>query len=125
MTRHRLTNKQREELYDACRGEAELPSCNICGGLILRGMRWHQSHNPLLPAALGGEVTGIAHAKCNLDHGHKIATPQVAKNKRQRQKDIGAWRTSRPMVGSRASNIKFAMNGAVLNRATGQPWRSR
>jgi hypothetical protein len=121
-----LTSRQREELYDRCRGEAEFPTCNICGGLILKGQRWHESHDPLLPRAAGGEVTGIAHERCNLDHNHAHDTPLVAKMKRLRQRDIGAYvkpPSSRPLPGSRRSGIKLPFNGPPIDRRTGQPWR--
>lgn len=108
-----LTSKQREELYDLYRGEAEFPSCNICGGLILKGQRWHESHDPLVPRALGGAVTGIAHERCNLDHAAMHDVPLIAKVTRQRQQDIGATvkaPSSRPLPGSRRSGIKVFMN---------------
>lgn len=131
MTRHRLTNKQREELYDGeaakavAAGLGPYPICNLCVLPITPGQKWHDNHDKYLPHALGGQRDGISHKRCNERHNNEHDTPLVAKVKRTRQKFIGAWRTSRPMVGSRASGIKLAMNGAVLNRATGQPWRSR
>ena len=99
--RKRLSTTAREALYDACRGDREFPLCNICGLPIGRGQKWHESHDPLLPHALGGAVTGIAHARCNLDHAHQVDVPLIAKVKRQRQKDIGAFVTSRPLPGGR------------------------
>jgi hypothetical protein len=113
MTRS-LTTKQREELYDSCRGDNIFPTCNICGGPIGPGQKWHQSHNPLLPGAIGGKVDGIAHAKCNLDHAHEIDVPLIAKVKRMRQKHIGAYRSSsRPINGSKRSPFRKKMNGQV------------
>lgn len=108
-----LTSRQREELYDLCRGEAEFPTCNICGGLILKGQRWDESHNPLIPRALGGAVTGIAHELCNRRHGSQHDVPLIAKVRRQRQQDIGAYvkaPSSRPLPGSRRSGIKIFMD---------------
>lgn len=133
MIRRRLTTRQREALYESEAqkareaGRGEFPICALCDLPIFPGQRWHDNHDKYLPHALGGKRDGISHERCNLDHGHRIATPQVAKNKRQRQKHIGAWRTSRPMVGSKASGIKLPMNqsGPIL-RSTGQPlWRTR
>lgn len=118
-----LTTKQREQLWDACRGDAELPTCNICHLPIQRGQRWHESHNPLLPRALGGMVTGIAHERCNLDHAAKHDVPLIAKNNRQRQKDIGAYvkRQHRPMPGTKASGIKIPFRGPTVWRDSGRP----
>ncbi|MBN8955251.1 MAG: hypothetical protein J0H17_01415 [Rhizobiales bacterium] len=114
--RKRLSSSAREALYDACRGGKEFPDCNICGQPIGKGQRWHESHDPLLPHALGGAVTGIAHARCNLDHAYEVDIPLVAKVKRQRQKDIGAFRTSRPLPGGRDDRLKKKINGRVEER---------
>jgi hypothetical protein len=60
MTR-RLTTKQREELYDAevakarAAGRGDFPICNLCGVGIFPGQKWHVSHDPHRPRALGGE----------------------------------------------------------------------
>lgn len=120
-----LTNKQRMELFDACRGDRQYPNCNICGQPIQTGQKWHASHNPLLPRALGGDYDGVAHDRCNLEHAHQHDVPLIAKNDRIRQKHAGAWRTSRPMVGSAASDIKIPFRGPPIDRRTGQPWRGR
>ena len=131
--RHRLTAAQREALYDEeaakalASGRGQFPLCKLCDLPIGPGQRWHDNHDKYLPHAIGGERDGISHERCNLDHNHKHDTPLVAKVKRQRQKDIGAWRTSRPMVGSKASGIKLHMRpySDPIDRRTGQPWRSR
>jgi hypothetical protein len=127
--RSHLTNRQREELWDSecakatAQGRGEHPICNLCNEPVtVPGDRWHESHNPYLPRAIGGSSDGIAHERCNLHHGHKIATPQVAKAKRVRQKFIGAFRSSRPLPGGRDDPRKKTMDGLV-DRATGEPWR--
>lgn len=97
----RLTNKQREELYDRCRGEREFPLCNICFVEITTGQRWHESHNPYLPKALGGLIDGIAHDRCNFKHAREYDVPLIAKAKRIRQKHIGAYRSRQPIAGWR------------------------
>lgn len=133
MTRHRLTSKQREELYDReakkalAAGLGELPICNICT-LPVDGARdrWHDSHNPYLPHALGGERDGIAHERCNLRHNNKHDTPLVAKNKRVRQNHIGATAPSlRPLPGGRNDWLKKKIDGTVVNRRTGESLFSR
>lgn len=122
--RKRLSNKQREELWDRCRGEREHPLCNLCSLEIQPGQKWHESHYPK-PHWLGGTGTGVAHSKCNLTRAHEIETPLFHKNNRMRQKHIGAFRTSRPMSGNRDSNIRKKINGQVVSRATGEPWSQR
>lgn len=122
MTRRaRLTSKQREALYDVetakarAAGLGEYPICNICR-LPIQGFRerWHESHDPHLPHALGGSVTGIAHERCNLEHNWRVDTPMVAKNKRVRQRYIGAKSPSRrPLPGGRASPFKIKIGGGV------------
>jgi len=110
----RLTSKDREKLYDTCRGEREFPPCAICGLEIHPGQDWDKSHDKHLPKALGGKVDGIAHRRCNREHNNRVDTPRIAKAKRQRQKHIGAHRSaSRPIPGSRASGIRRRMNGQV------------
>src|SRR5438128_2042046 len=102
-----LSSRDREKLYDAeaakareC-GRGEYPICNICDGPIGIGQRWHVSHDPTKPRWLGGAVTGIAHARCNLDHAYTIDTPAFHKSNRVRQRYIGAKvRKGRPMVGT-------------------------
>jgi hypothetical protein len=59
--RRRLSSTAREALYDRCRGEAEYPTCNICGQMILVGDAWDESHDPEGPPhCFGGEDTGVA-----------------------------------------------------------------
>ncbi len=125
LTRRSLTTKQREELYERCRGERKFPDCNICFLPIHPGQRWHESHDPLLPRALGGVATGIAHERCNLQHNHHHDTPLVAKITRVRRKDIGAFRSYRPMLGSRASGVSKPFRGPPIDRRTGEPWMPR
>lgn len=124
-----LSSRAREQLYDAeaakarAAGLGNLPICNICK-LPVDGVRsrWHESHDPHIPKWLGGEVTGIAHARCNLEHAYRIDTPLFHKNNRIRQKFIGAkTRKSRPMVGTRDSNIKLRVGGGrPIDRRTGR-----
>ncbi len=125
----RLSSTKREQLYDAEAlkaresGKGELPICNICG-LPIDGVKqaWHESHDPTKPRWLGGEVTGIAHKRCNLDHAYSIDTPLFHKSNRVRQKYIGAKvRKSRPMVGTKDSGIKLRIGGGrPIDRRTGR-----
>lgn len=119
------SSTKREKLYNQWRGKARCPTCNLCNMLIEPGQEWDESHNPLLPGALGGKVTGLAHRRCNRLHNNLHDTPLVAKNKRIRQKHIGAYRTRFPMRGGRNDRIKRTMRGEVVDRATGIPLHRR
>ncbi|MES2671580.1 MAG: hypothetical protein V4673_14345 [Pseudomonadota bacterium] len=113
--RRKLSNRQREELYDRCRGDKDVPDCNLCGCPILLHQPWHESHEGA-PHALGGTETGVAHAECNRRDGAEVVTPMVAKAKRNRQKFIGAFRTKYPMRGGRNDRIKICIGGGVKPR---------
>jgi hypothetical protein len=123
----RLSSTTREELYDAevakakAAGRGDLPICNLCDGPIGKGQRWHVSHDPLIPRWMDGQVTGIAHARCNMLHNNRHDTPLYHKVKRNRQKDIGAYRSSMPMRGGRDSDEKKKLNGLVVDRRTNEP----
>jgi|GEM_PF-5122552 len=118
--RHRLTAAQREALWDneAAKAAASLrgqfPICALCGNGIFPGQLWHQNHDRHLPHAIGGEVDGISHVKCNLDHAHRVDVPLIAKVKRIRQKHIGAQlRSQRLIPGSKGSGIRQRMDGTI------------
>ena len=80
--RRRLSTSDREKLYDNEAAKAhelglgELPICNICQHPI-DGVKsaWDESHDPKIPNWLGGEVTGIAHRRCNRKHNNEHDTP--------------------------------------------------
>jgi hypothetical protein len=124
----RLSSSAREKLYDAeaakakAAGLGELPICNICTTPVDgRRQRWHESHDPLIPKHMNGEVTGIAHEGCNLKHNNEHDTPLYWKNRRVRQRFIGAKVASgRPLPGGRRSFLKKKVNGQVVIRATGE-----
>lgn len=125
----RPSSSVREKLYDAeaakarAAGRGDLPICNICD-LPIDGTRerWHESHDPSIPRHMGGEITGIAHERCNLQHNHEHDTPLFWKMKRTRWRHIGAKVSSgRPLPGTRASGIKKTMSGQVIDRRTGKP----
>lgn len=121
----KLSTTKREKLYDHWRGTAEHPTCNLCSLPITAGQDWDESHDPHLPRALDGKVTGLAHRRCNQIHNNTHDTPLVAKNKRVRQKHIGAFKTRRPMPGGRNDPRKRTMSGQVVDRATGERWEPR
>jgi len=121
----KLSTTKREQLYDRLRGDALYPTCNICMLYIDPGQDWDESHDPHLPRALNGKVTGLAHRRCNQQHNNEHDTPLVAKSKRVRQKHIRAFRARHPMPGGRNDPRKRTMAGQVVDRATGAPWSPR
>lgn len=115
--RRKLSSRDREKLYDRCRGPNPYPICNIpgCGRYVMPGQKWVESHYPI-PFALGGDETGVAHDLCNRLFASRHEVPVIAKAKRGRQKFIGAWVSSRPMPGGRDDNISKGMDGRVRPR---------
>lgn len=124
--RKRLSSAERQELYDSeclkarAKGRGLCPLCAICDLPILPGQQWHDNHDKYLPHAIGGKRDGISHARCNREHGHKIATPQVAKFKRIVRKHLDIHRSSQPMQGGRTDRIMKKLTGDVVNRKTGE-----
>ena len=125
----RLSTTAREKLYDAeaakaaAAGRGHLPICNICDCPI-DGVKqdWDESHDPAKPRWLGGEITGIAHRKCNRLHNNRHDTPLFHKTRRQRQGFIGAKvARTRPLPGGRKDVLKKQMDGTVIDRRTGEP----
>jgi hypothetical protein len=110
----RLTTAQRRALYeaelaDAVEDGAEYPACNICGGPIFSTDGWDVSHMPVA-AALGGTRTGIAHRRCNREHGAKVVTPAVAQAKRRRDRHLGIKRSRHPFTGWRGFDGRAIRN---------------
>lgn len=113
----RLSPTAREKLWDRESQGRDHCVCNLCGLPVRKGDAWDESHEGA-PAALGGRRTGVAHRRCNREHGARIVTPMVAKAKRTRQKHIGAWRSARPLPGGRGSRVSKKMDGSVVRRMT-------
>jgi hypothetical protein len=124
MTRRRLNASQREELWQAeaakaCeQGRGPNPICNLCTFDILPGSEWHESHDPLKPKWLGGEITGIAHAKCNRRHNNQHDTPLYARNERVRKRFMDFRVPQQQLPGGRDDRLKKKMNGRVVERWT-------
>jgi hypothetical protein len=115
--RRRLSSTAREALYDRCRGDAEFPTCNICGQLVLVGDAWDESHHPEgPPRCFGGTETGVAHRICNRRHGAEVVRPMDAKATRNRQKHIGAFQTRHKLPGGRMDWRKRKVDGSVVTR---------
>ena len=125
----RATTSQRRAIYaaevEAAREAGrEHPACNLCPHPILPGELWDVSHEGA-PAALGGTAARIAHRRCNRIHGAAIVTPMVAKAKRENDKFLDIKRPRNPLPGGRDDPRKKAIDGRVVERASGRPWGAR
>jgi hypothetical protein len=87
-TKKREALYQREELAAHFAGRGQYPICNLCDLPVMPGQAWDESHVGA-PKSLGGTSTGIAHRRCNHEHGAAVVTPMVAKAKRNRRKHVG------------------------------------
>lgn len=129
MTRRRLSSTARESLWDcecakaSATDRGDFPICNICELPVLPSDRWHESHYPV-PAALDGQITGVAHAACNLRHAAQVDVPMIARVKRMRRRAIGAHVSRRPLPGGRDDPRKKTLDGRVVDRRTGAEWNS-
>lgn len=119
-----MTKAQRRQFYEAARGSGEFPLCNICLTEILPYQRWVESHMPV-PRALGGTETGIAHERCNTMRWRTIEAPMLAKTRHQYDlaRDLKVPRNRLP--GGREDPRKRRIDGTVVDRITGNPWRTK
>lgn len=91
--------------------------CHICGQQIKPGEKWEVEHP--IPLAMGGADDESNMAPAHVDcHDGKTATDagDIARAKRREAKHIGAYRSARPMDGSRNSRFKKHMDGRVSFR---------
>lgn len=122
LRRKRMTTAQRRAFYEDKRGDNAYPICNLCSLPIRPGQDWEESHEGA-PHALGGARTGIAHKRCNRLHGAKVVTPMVAKAKRQFDRHHDIWVSRNPLPGHKDDPRKRTLDGRVVDRVTGEPWR--
>ena len=125
MYKPRFNSLRREALWFAERlrarnaGRGGLPICNICDLPVAEIDAWDESHHPAHPKVFGGRSVGIAHHRCNLEHGAKMVTPAKAKADRVRRFHIGAAGPGLgrfPMRGGRRDRIRKTMNRGVVER---------
>lgn len=125
------SSTSREKLYDASRVRniagvlEEYPRCNIpgCGAFVTPSQRWVESHHPVMKTN-GGKATGIAHYKCNFAFWCEVEAPQIARMKKARRRHIGARvARTRPLPGGRDDPRKRTLDGRLIERKTGKPWR--
>ncbi len=126
--RPRFNSKRREALWLAERlaayraGRGNLPICNICDLPVLETDAWDESHHPDHPRVFGGRATGVAHRRCNHEHGAQVVTPAKAKANRVRRRHIGAGGPGlgkHPMPGGRRSALTKTFRYGVQPRLTG------
>lgn len=118
-----FSSRARENLWLSCRirnsaGAVERwPRCNIpgCGGFVKPGQRWVESHYPVMKAN-GGEVTGVAHFRCNFNYWCQVEAPANARADRARQRHIGAFVAKRKFPGGRDDRFRKKMDGTVVER---------
>lgn len=120
MKRRRLSSKQREELFHRLDGQ-----CHICMQTIQRNERWEVSHP--IPLELGGgdddSNRAPAHYGCHKWQTSMVDIPAIAKAKRIVRREFDFSRARRPLPGGRSDNMKKCMDGTVVDRRTGLPWR--
>jgi len=118
--RKRLSTTERLALL-----ERENATCHLCKGIIQPGQAWDVSHE--IPLELGGadddENRRAAHRKCHRVHTAAVDLPTIAKAKRNYAKHRGAAVSRQPMRGGRRDALKKRMDGTVVLRATGKPWK--
>jgi hypothetical protein len=110
--RKNISNREREEIFLREKG-----ICHFCDLKIFPGQKWDVSHPETGLWAGGSDDRSVlkpAHHKCHKDFTDKVEAPQRAKERRIRQKHIGAFKKSGPpMPGSRRSKYKKKMNRKV------------
>lgn len=127
--RRGLSPTKREQLFERERksaiaaGAGDRPICNRCGLPVMPAQAWDESHEPT-PHAFGGIATGVAHARCNREHGSKEVWPLVAQSNRKRRYHIGASGPGLgpcPMrCGRRSGQSKTMRHGVVKRETQGQ-----
>ena len=110
---------RRAKLWDACIDPATgFVLCNLCGGRVLPGEAWHESHIGT-PKAWGGNTVGIAHKICNEADNLAFVIPATAKADRQRRRHLGITGpglSANPLPAGRRSNVTKTLNGKVETR---------
>ncbi|MCC6172036.1 MAG: hypothetical protein IT481_08405 [Gammaproteobacteria bacterium] len=81
---------QREAMNAYLAGHGYQPICNLCGLPVITGDAWDESHDPAKPKCFGGERVGVAHRRCNREHGAQVVVPVRAKSDRVRARHTGA-----------------------------------
>lgn len=128
MTRRCLFgSKQREAVWSVeCEraqavGRGDVPICNLCDLPVLPTDRWDRSHVPERPRSFGGKQVGVAHERCNREHGAQVVVPALARANRLRWRAIGAAGPGLgryPMPGGVRSKLSKTFNKGVVLRLT-------
>lgn len=131
MARRMFNSKRRETIWLRSKhaaylaGRGRLPICPHCDLPVRPTDMWDECHLPGRERAFGFskglENLTVGHHLCNLQHGHSVVVPAVAKSNRVRRKFIGAAGPGmgpRPMRGGRRDNFKVAIGGGTKPRLT-------
>lgn len=127
--RFRYTPKRRAAIwageclaaYKAERTDGRSCICNLCGNPVLPTDAWEVSLAPERARSFGGTRVGVAHFRCNREHGSQVVVPAVAKSDRIRRRAIGASGPGlgrRPMAAGRRSGISRTVRGEIVPRLT-------
>lgn len=118
--RRKLSTKEKVALFDRHAGV-----CHICEQQIQTGRCWEVSH--IVPLGLGGEDIDSnrapAHKPCHAWQTRMTDLPAIAKARRVYARHIGAYEPRRRLPFGRDDRLRRRMDGSVVFRATGQPWR--
>lgn len=113
---------KREALNAYLDGRGRFPICNLCDLPVAPGHDWDESHAPEKPRCFGGTRTGVAHLRCNRDHGAKVVVPAFAESNRKQRQHIGAAGPGlgkSPMRAGRRSSVKKTFRHGVVPRLSG------
>jgi hypothetical protein len=102
-------------------GRGRFPICNLCDLPVTPGQDWDESHAPEKPRCFGGRRVGIAHLRCNREHGAQVVTPAFAASNRKQQHHIGAdgpGLGKSPMRAGRRSQQSKTFRHGVVTRLT-------
>jgi|SRR5579862_986868 len=123
-----FNSKRRETAWQGAKVAAYLaglgssPICNLCGLPVFETDDWDESHDPAKPKCFGGRDTGVAHRRCNRDHGAQVVVPAKAKSDRVRRRHIGAFKPGmgkNALPAGRRSTLTKTFHHGVQPRLTG------
>jgi 5-methylcytosine-specific restriction protein A len=119
MMRAEFTRKTKAAAFLRCKG-----LCESCGSKLSEG---NTEYHHRIEAAEGGD-NSLANCVvlCKTDHSaitRKVSIPRVAKIRRQRDKSIGAKKSSGTMPYGKDSPHRKKLDGTLVWRATGEPVR--
>jgi hypothetical protein len=119
-------SKARERLYSReafkahLAGRGQYPICPHCDLPVTPDQAWDRAH-VTVPAALGGNLVGVGHRKCNQLDNNQVVTPMVSRANEIRKRHLGIKGPGlgrRPMRCGRRSRFKAKIGGGMEPRLT-------